>query len=226
MDPQASPAAQPHEPSSSQTRQRLLDAAEVLFSERGFRGASVRDITQEAGCNLAAVNYHFGGKVNLYREVVLRRMALLRAGRIGAVQRAMERAGGEASLEELLRSFSVAFLEPLVTSDAGRRWMNLMTREMLDPQLPSDLFYNEMTLPVRRELVSAMQRLFPALGDDAADLCMQSLVAQLVHVERMQRSAQRAPDSELARYSVQGMLEHVVRFTAAAVRAVAAEVPA
>ncbi len=226
MDPQASPAALPHEPSSSQTRQRLLDAAEVLFSERGFRGASVRDITQEAGCNLAAVNYHFGGKVNLYREVVLRRMALLRAGRIGAVQRAMERAGGEAPLEELLRSFSVAFLEPLVTSEAGRRWMNLMTREMLDPQLPSDLFYNEMTLPVRRELVSAMQRLFPNLGDDAADLCMQSLVAQLVHVERMQRSAQRAPDSELARYSVPVMLEHVVRFTAAAVRAVAAEVPA
>src|SRR5262245_36438774 len=127
-----------------QTRMRLLDAAELLFAEHGFRGASVRDITQQAGCNLAAVNYHFGGKVNLYREVVLRRLAALRAGRIESVKRAMNRTGREATVEELVEAFSTAFLEPLVTSAAGRRWINLMTREILDPQLPTDLFYNEM----------------------------------------------------------------------------------
>jgi len=59
----------------TQTRLRLLDAAEVLFAEHGFRGASVRDITQQAGCNLAAVHCPLGGKVNLYREGVLRRRA-------------------------------------------------------------------------------------------------------------------------------------------------------
>src|SRR5258705_4522095 len=171
----------------TQTRLRLLDAAEVLFAEHGFRGASVRDITQQAGCNLAAVNYHFGGKVNLYREVVLRRLAALRAGRIEAVKAAMSRSGGEATVEELIESFSIAFLEPLVSSAAGRRWMNLMTREILDPQLPSDLFYNEMMVPVRREFVGALERVCPGLDQAAADLCMHSLIAQLVHVERLQR---------------------------------------
>ncbi len=207
----------------TQTRLRLLDAAEVLFAEHGFRGASVRDITQQAGCNLAAVNYHFGGKVNLYREVVLRRLAALRAGRIEAVKAAMSRSGGEATVEELIESFGTAFLEPLVSSAAGRRWMNLMTREILDPQLPSDLFYNEMMVPVRRELTGALERVCPGLDEDAADLCMHSLIAQLVHVERLQRSAERDKDSGVGGYSFDRMLAHTVRFTSAAIRAIAAE---
>jgi AcrR family transcriptional regulator len=207
----------------TQTRLRLLDAAELLFAEHGFRGASVRDITQQAGCNLAAVNYHFGGKVNLYREVVLRRLAALRAGRIESVKAAMNRSGHEATVEELIEAFSTAFLEPLVTSAAGRRWMNLMTREILDPQLPSDLFYNEMMVPVRRELVSALERVAPGLDEATADLCMHSLIGQLVHAEKIQRTAERDADSAYAAYSADRMLTHVVRFTSAAVRALAQE---
>jgi len=207
----------------TQTRLRLLDAAEVLFAENGFRGASVRDITQQAGCNLAAVNYHFGGKVNLYREVVLRRLAALRAGRIEAVKAAMARSGDEATVEELVESFGTAFLEPLISSAAGRRWMNLMTREILDPQLPSDLIYKEMMVPMRRELVSALERVCPGLTDDVAELCMHSLIGQLVHLERLQRSAERdAEGGGLAPFSFERMLAHTVRFTSAAIRALAA----
>ncbi|MHC4998559.1 MAG: TetR/AcrR family transcriptional regulator, partial [Planctomycetota bacterium] len=42
-------------------RNRILDVAEALFCERGFEGVSVRELTAAAGCNLAAVNYYFGG---------------------------------------------------------------------------------------------------------------------------------------------------------------------
>jgi AcrR family transcriptional regulator len=59
-----------HNPSpieqGAQTRQRLLDVAETLFAEHGFAATSVRDITSAAACNLAAVNYHFRDKQNLY----------------------------------------------------------------------------------------------------------------------------------------------------------------
>ena len=44
------------------TKERILDVAERLFAERGFDGVSMRDLTREAEVNLAAVNYHFGGK--------------------------------------------------------------------------------------------------------------------------------------------------------------------
>ena len=54
--------------------ERLLDAAEKLFCEKGYEGTSVRDITAEAGCNIAAVIYHFGGKERLYQEMFRRRL--------------------------------------------------------------------------------------------------------------------------------------------------------
>ena len=50
------------------TRDRILAAAQKFFAEKGFDTTSVRDITTEADCNVASVNYHFGGKENLYLE--------------------------------------------------------------------------------------------------------------------------------------------------------------
>src|SRR4051794_4834505 len=52
------------------TRQRLVETAGEVFAERGFRAATVRDICKKAGANVAAVNYHFGGKEGLYAEVL------------------------------------------------------------------------------------------------------------------------------------------------------------
>ncbi|WP_346839892.1 TetR/AcrR family transcriptional regulator [Microbulbifer sp. SAOS-129_SWC] len=55
--------------SQTDTVSRILDAAEVLFAERGFTETSLRTITSTAGVNLAAVNYHFGSKKELIQAV-------------------------------------------------------------------------------------------------------------------------------------------------------------
>ena len=47
------------------SRERLLDEAEALFAKKGFHAVTIREITQAAHCNLAAVNYYFGNKENL-----------------------------------------------------------------------------------------------------------------------------------------------------------------
>ena len=57
------------------TRERLVTAASELFAENGFRKVTVRDICTAAGANVAAVNYHFGDKLGLYREVLERAIA-------------------------------------------------------------------------------------------------------------------------------------------------------
>ena len=54
------------------TKAALLDAAAQAFAEKGFAGASIRDITARAGANLAAVTYHFGSKVALWEAVLIR----------------------------------------------------------------------------------------------------------------------------------------------------------
>ena len=56
--------------SEPDTKDVILDAAEVLFAEYGYDATSLRDLTQEAGVNLAAVNYHFGGKEQLAAAVL------------------------------------------------------------------------------------------------------------------------------------------------------------
>jgi AcrR family transcriptional regulator len=52
------------------TRDSLIEAAIAVFSAKGFEGGSVREITQAAKANQAAINYHFGGKEGLYRAVL------------------------------------------------------------------------------------------------------------------------------------------------------------
>ena len=60
------------------TKDRILDAAERLFSEHGFDGTSLRAVTDEAEANLAAVSYHFGGKLRLFQAVFERVLVQLR----------------------------------------------------------------------------------------------------------------------------------------------------
>jgi len=52
------------------TRQALLDAAEALFSDRGYEAVGIREIVDRAGANLAAIKYHFGSKGDLYNETI------------------------------------------------------------------------------------------------------------------------------------------------------------
>ena len=64
------------------TRTRLIEAASTLFAERGYGGASVRDICDLARVNPGAVSYHFGGKRQLYRTAL--RQAAQRLARVEA----------------------------------------------------------------------------------------------------------------------------------------------
>src|SRR5215470_13223888 len=113
----------------TRTRERLVEAAERLFAAHGYRATSVRDLTFEAGCNVASVNYHFGGKEGLYREMFRRRMVTLREQRIAGIRKALNEAGGEAGLERTLGAFTAAFLEPHLDQSGGRRIMRLFSRE-------------------------------------------------------------------------------------------------
>jgi len=52
------------------TEKRLLEAAGEIFAEHGYRAATIHQICQRAGANIAAVNYHFSDKEQLYHEVI------------------------------------------------------------------------------------------------------------------------------------------------------------
>ena len=200
-------------PDSAHTRERLVDAAERLFAEHGFRNASVRDITREASCNIASVNYHFGGKNNLYREVFLRRLRDLRQKRLASLDLALGRDAYD--LEDLLRAVTSSFVDPLVEENGGRLWMLLLAHEMIDPQLPPETFHAEMILPLQQAFGARLVKVCPELSREQAELCAHSLIGQLVHVVKLQRCL---PEASGPAWQLPDLVEHTLRFSAAGIR--------
>ena len=91
-----------------ETRERLLDAAETLFADRGFKNVTVREICLAARANVAAINYHFGDKLGLYREVLQSAIDAMRASSDAARQ-----AGeGQGPAEQLRRSSRACPAQP------------------------------------------------------------------------------------------------------------------
>jgi AcrR family transcriptional regulator len=76
-------------------RERILNAAERLFMQHGFDGSSIRMVTNEAGVNLAAANYHFGSKEALMQEVLRRRLGGLNQERLRRLDEEEVKAGGK-----------------------------------------------------------------------------------------------------------------------------------
>ena len=123
-------------PESQSTRDRILDAAERLFGLQGFPCSSLRQITDEAGVNLAAVNYHFGSKEELYKSVLLRRIRPVNEERMRLLADAEQLAGDQPVP---IRSILEAFIRPLLRraadgSAAGMSFLRLISRDLTDPQ--------------------------------------------------------------------------------------------
>jgi len=132
-----------------ETRGRLLKAAEELFADRGFRKVTIRDICRAARANVAAVNYHFGDKLGLYREVMQAAVE-----RIRATNEAAREAGAGRSAEERLRRSIVIFVSRVLAS-SGETVYRLMHREMTDPTPALDDLLDQGIRP-RLEYLSAL----------------------------------------------------------------------
>lgn len=141
------------------TRERLLDNAERLFAEKGFSGVSIREITADAGCNLAAVNYHFGGKKKLYLAVFSERWAS-RGSRIRqAFLQAME-GKKNPGINQVVSAMARAFLEGPLTDSERRIHIQLMQRELSEPGEALDMIAEQVMRPFIRELTDIMSPYF------------------------------------------------------------------
>jgi AcrR family transcriptional regulator len=103
---------------SPDTRTQILDAAERLFAEHGFRGTSVRAITDLAGVNLAAVGYHFGSKADLLAAVIRRVVEPIIAAQDAGLDRLLARTP-DPSVAELVAAFAEPLFDEITADDDG-----------------------------------------------------------------------------------------------------------
>ena len=117
------------------TKERLLDAAEALFMEHGFEATSLRLITAAAGVNLAAVNYHFGSKEELFQSVLTRRLDPMNQERVDLLTAFEHRAAPDpVACEKFLSAMFIPALE-LARDRArgGSDFLRLLGRAYADP---------------------------------------------------------------------------------------------
>jgi len=208
--------------SDKDVQERLLDAAEGLFCENGFAGTSVREIAAAAKCNVASVSYYFGGKEKLYTEVWRRRILAVRDNQIVSIEKVMS-AKGNPSLEELLRSFAHAFIGSLVDKAKSGRLTKLMTREMLDRHLPPNMFVDEMINPTLGAMQKALAKTCPKLQESQVPLVVFSIIGQLIHAVRVKTMFEQSDRPNLPIFDLAVMVDHIIKFSAAGIRACAGE---
>lgn len=197
---------------------RLIEAAEDLFCRHGFNETSVRDIAGAADCNVASVNYYFGGKDSLYLEIWRRRLGQMRESRLASIERVMS-AGEQPSLEDLLRSHAVSFFEPLIEGDRQCRFISLMAREMIDPHLPREMFVTQMVIPVMAAMTQALTAVCPWLNEANARVVILLVVGQLVHTVCARELFESSGSEDLPRLKLDDLVDHIVRFSAGGIRA-------
>jgi len=199
-------------------RERILDVATTLFAEDGFHKTTIREIARRAHCNISAANYHFHGKENLYVEVFRRQMQMLAGRRLSRMERELSGRESRMNVEALIGSFAEIFLESFVADARGSQVMRLMMHEKQEPHLPQGLFLREVIQPVRRIMRQALVRACPQLSQTNADLCLHSIVAQLLNLLQAQDLFKGLDEKEMPLLNREKSLEHIVRFSVGGIR--------
>ena len=147
---------------SEETRAKLIDAAGQVFSRRGFRATTVREICSLAGAPLGAVNYHFRGKQGLYEAVFEYSME-------SAIEKYPPQLGiaDGATPEDKLRAFVRSFLLRVLDQGVPAWHMKLIAQEISDPAGASDDLLESVIQPVYRYLVCILTEILKK--DDAGD---------------------------------------------------------
>ncbi|MBV2236062.1 MAG: TetR family transcriptional regulator [Sterolibacterium sp.] len=154
--------------SEADTRNRILRAAELLFIERGFEATTLRQITTQAGVNLAAVNYHFGSKDQLIEEIFHQRLGWLNEQCLAELDRLEAASDGEPlRAHQILEAFfGVSLRLAADKAEGGNNFMRLLGRTYTAPA-PAirDFLVREYAVAVPR----FKQALFSALPDVPAE---------------------------------------------------------
>jgi len=202
---------------SADTRQRLIDAAAVLFADGGFENVTVREICKASNANVAAINYHFGDKAGLYRAVMTRAIdVMLETNELS------QRAGEGLSPEDQLRGFVRVFMHRL-TGDSPTSWVHrLMAREMEHPTEALELVINQVMKPrlvYLSGIAAAIMQVPPA--DMRVLRCIGSLQMQCLVMARKPPAVVEKTFGPGA-HDIEAIIHHISEFSIGGMRAIAA----
>ncbi len=152
-------------PVTSATKDKILDAAESLFMVHGFEATSLRSITAAASVNLAAVNYHFGSKEELFQAVLTRRLDPMNQRRVTLLaEHEAAAAPAAVACEKILSALFVPALELARDRErGGTNFLRLLGRAYADPAPFIRQFLSEQYAVMINRFKAAFGRALPEL---------------------------------------------------------------
>ncbi len=202
------------DPRRSETRDRLLEAAAVRFAEVGYHHAPLREIARLAGANVAAANYHFGGKEGLYLAVVERELA--------RVPDPLPPEGFRGPPALRLRAFVRFMVDRLFGTRRPDRLLRMLSRELVEPSPALPVFVERVMRPNRRvleEIVAALVR--RPVGDPLVADCAGSVLAECVSRHHSRVVIRLTAPEAFSPAWVERLAEHIYRFSLGGIRAAA-----
>ncbi len=195
------------------TRQRILNTAGEVFSEHGYRQATIREICGRAGVNIAAINYHFQDKDNLYIET-MRYWKNIAFDKYPRELGTTESDPPEERLKGFIRSFVFRILDKGIESRFGR----LMAREFAEPTAALDVIVEEVARPMFRTLTAVVGNIIgrePASNDTL--YCCASIVGQCLYFLYARPVLGRLVGEEkVGSMDMEDIADHICRFSLAA----------
>jgi AcrR family transcriptional regulator len=195
------------------TKERILDTAEVLFAQRGYQAVSIREITACADCNLAAVNYHFGNKQNLYVEVFRCRW-VPRAKRVQESFKESLAGQNNFSATAIVRSLARAFLEGPLSDEERLRHSQLMTREMAQPTEAFNHVAERAMGPFFKELADNLRSVLPqGLEEERLLLNIFSMFGMILYFNFARVAVSRITGREYDPAFKALLVDHITQFS-------------
>jgi AcrR family transcriptional regulator len=201
------------------TREQLLETAGQVFCEKGFDGATGKEICERSGANAAAVVYHFGGMDKLYAA------ALQEARRRLAPSEALAAAVAQETDPKAKLTAFIGLLVRVLAGPASSTWaMRLLSREMVAPSAIFDEMRNKEMRARAAILTSIVSELTGLPADDpaVARSCINIMapfgILLLINPRRMERTF---PILSFGPESVQDTTRHMVQFALGGLAAIA-----
>ena len=194
----------------TKTRERILAIACEVFAKRGFRNTTVREICQQAGVNVASVNYYFSSKEKLYEEVC--KYACGISSEDGDQRFRLNSSGNP---EEQLKSFVQALLTNVLGNEPSSWRHMIMSREMVEPSNALSIIIKEMIKPRFQQLFSIVQEL---LGKNSSEetirRCCLSITGQCLYYRFAQPVVMKLnPGQKYDKASIEKLAEHITHFS-------------
>jgi len=201
----------------SDTKEKILNAAEVLFAEQGFSETSMRIITSVAQVNLAAVNYHFGSKKDLI-QAVIDRFFIKIAGHLETEFNALSKQ--QVTMEQVL----TALLQPIKVidkdnPDRAANFMRLLGRAYTESQGHLKVFLSDKYGHLLEKFTHLVHLANPNLGKNEVFWRLHFMLGTMVFAMAGHQALRDIAEADLnEQVDTDGILNYLIPFLTASMQ--------